>query len=313
MLFASLPLLQMLHRHSWRLSLAAACAACAVNVNAGTPQADTLRARHAALAGALADNPFRRPLHLISADKNDAVQGEVYAVVEHDFATVRAALQSREPWCDILILHPNVKQCRAEPATQRLAVRVGRKLNQDTSDAHPIDFEHRVATSGPDYLQVRMDARAGPLGTRDYRLVLEAAPVDAHRSFLHMSYSYGYGFAARVAMQAYLNTAGSGKVGFTVVSRRPDGSPVLADNLRGAVERNTMRYYLAIDAYLDSLAAPGDEQVERRLQQWFAATERYPRQLREMDREEYLSVKRMEIQRQRADIRAAGPSTSAFR
>jgi hypothetical protein len=302
------------YRPSWRSGLAALLAACAMgSAQATTPQAEVLRARHASLSAQLADNAFRRPLHLVSAEKGDTVQGEVYAVVEHDFATVRSALQSRQPWCDILILHPNVKQCRAAPATRRLAVSVGRKLSQEASDAHLIGFDHRVTAAEADYLQVRMDAPAGPMGTRDYRLVLEATPVDARRSFLHLSYSYGYGFAARMAMLAYLNTAGSGKVGFTVVSHRADGSPVLTGDVRGAVERNTMRYYLAIDTYLDSLSAPGDEQVERRLQNWFAATERYPRQLREMNREEYLSVKRLEIQRQRADVRAAGPLTSALR
>jgi hypothetical protein len=286
-------------RHAWRSSLAAALLAAFASSagHAATPQADALSARHAALAPELADNPFRRPLHLISAEKDDAVQGEVYAVVDHDFAALRTALQSRQPWCDILILHPNVKQCRAEPATRRVAVRVGRKLRQEASDAHLINFDHRVVAAGADYLQVRM----------------EATPVGERHSFLHLSYSYGYGLAARMAMLAYLNTAGSGKVGFTVVSHRPDGTPMLAGDVRGAVERNTMRYYLAIDTYLDSLDAPGDEQVERRLQQWFAATERYPRQLREMNREEYLSVKRLEIQRQQVDLRAAGPLASALR
>lgn len=302
-------------RHGWRSSLFAAILTAFASSagHAATPQADALSARHAALAPELADNPFRRPLHLISAEKDDAVQGEVYAVVDHDFAALRTALQSRQPWCDILILHPNVKQCRAEPATRRVAVRVGRKLRQEASDAHLINFDHRITAVGVDYLQVRMEAQAGPLGTRDYRLLLEATPVGERRSFLHLSYSYGYGLAARMAMLAYLNTAGSGKVGFTVVSHRPDGTPVLAGDVRGAVERNTMRYYLAIDTYLDSLDAPGDEQVERRLQQWFAATERYPRQLREMNREEYLSVKRLEIQRQQVDLRAAGPLASALR
>ena len=179
-------------------------------------------------------------------------------------------------------------------------MRIGRKLDQPAEDAFPIEFRHQVVSDGPDYLQVRLNAGTGPMGTRDYRIVIEATPLDASRSFLHMSYAYGYGFAAKVAMQGYLATAGSGKVGFSVVDRKPDGTPVLVDNVRGAIERNTMRYYLAIDAYLDSLAAPPQQQTERRLHEWFAATERYPRQLRELDQAQYLSIKRKEIQRQQA-------------
>jgi hypothetical protein len=73
--------------------------------------------------------------------------------------------------------------------------------------------------------------------------------------------------------------------------------------MRGVAERNTMRYYLAIDAYLDSIALPAPQQLEKRLQAWFDATEKYPRQLREVDREAYLRMKRDEVRRQAASAR----------
>ena len=46
--------------------------------------------------------------------------------------------------------------------------------------------------------------------------------------------------------------------------------------------------------YLASLSAPPAEQLERRLDTWFAATEKYAAQLHEMDRAEYLAMKRSE-------------------
>jgi hypothetical protein len=97
-------------------------------------------------------------------------------------------------------------------------------------------------------------------------------------------------------MKMYLGTMAQDKVGFTRTRNRgaDDG---FVGGMRGVVERNTMRYYLAIDAYLDSLALPGDEQVEKRLQAWFDATERFPRQLRELPRDDYLRMKRAELQR----------------
>jgi len=64
------------------------------------------------------------------------------------------------------------------------------------------------------------------------------------------------------------------------------------------VERNTMRYYLAIESYLGALSAPPQTRLEKRLQDWFAASERYSRQLHEMERGEYLEMKRREYQRQ---------------
>jgi len=60
------------------------------------------------------------------------------------------------------------------------------------------------------------------------------------------------------------------------------------------VERNTMRYYLAIDDYV---AAPAPSQLEQRLNTWFDATERYPRQLHEMEKPDYLAMKRVEAKR----------------
>ena len=57
-----------------------------------------------------------------------------------------------------------------------------------------------------------------------------------------------------------------------------------------------MRNYLAIDAYLD---APGASQLETRLGAWFDATEQYARQLHEIDRGDYLAMKRHEFERMR--------------
>jgi hypothetical protein len=51
---------------------------------------------------------------------------------------------------------------------------------------------------------------------------------------------------ARMAMQAYLLTAGRDKIGFSITSKKADGPPTYIAGVRGAVERNAMRYYLAI-------------------------------------------------------------------
>jgi hypothetical protein len=58
-----------------------------------------------------------------------------------------------------------------------------------------------------------------------------------------------------------------------------------------------MRYYLAIDAYLASLTAPPAQQRTQRMEAWFAATEQYATQLHELDRDDYLAMKRREFTR----------------
>lgn len=268
--------------------------------------ADALRARHAALAPELSHNAFQRPLHIESTENSSELKGEVYAVVDHPFATVESSLSAVDPWCDILILHLNVKHCHAAggPSNSTLAVSIGKKHDQPLSEAYRVNFHYQLASASPEYMKLLLSAPDGPLGTKDYRIVVEAVPIDAQRSFIHMSYAYGYGFAARIAMQGYLGTVGSGKVGFSVIDRRGD-QPVYVGSVRGVIERNTMRYYLAIDAYLDSLAAPAAQRQERRLHEWFAATERYPKQLHEVDEADYMSMKRKEIQRQQADTQTA--------
>jgi hypothetical protein len=59
------------------------------------------------------------------------------------------------------------------------------------------------------------------------------------------------------------------------------------------VERNVMRYYLAVQAFLETQSVPEPERFERRLGRWFELTGRYP-QLHEVDWEEYLETKRRE-------------------
>jgi hypothetical protein len=77
--------------------------------------------------------------------------------------------------------------------------------------------------------------------------------------------------------------------------------------LRGVVERNAMRYYLAIEAHLGALSAPPGARPERSMREWFAATERYPRQLHEIGRAEYLEMKRVEYGRDALVLRAERP------
>ena len=261
--------------------------------------ADALRTRHAALQAQLANNPFRRPLVLHSTQAPGAVEGDVHAVVEYPFPAVEAAVGQAATWCEILLLHLNVKQCSVSAGAQGevITAAIGRKNATTSSGAHRVAFAYRVVARTADYLRVELDAASGPLGTSDYRIVLEALPLDGRRAFIHLSYSYAYGAGAALAMRAYFNTAGSDKVGFTVVERRADGRPVYVGDVRGALERNTMRYFLAIDAYLNALAAPPETRFERRLELWFSATESYAHQLREIDKSEYLAQKQGEARR----------------
>ena len=284
-------------------SLAAAFVAIALSLSlaptAFAQDAPTLKARYTALQDKFANSQFGRPLVLESKESSGDLKGDVYAIVEHPYATVQQALASPDHWCDILILHLNVKRCKASAgASKTIALNVGRKFDQPVDDTYQLNFSYRVAASTADYLQVLLSADEGPLSTKNYRIQVEAVPIDPKRTVIHMSYAYGYGFAAKMAMQTYLSTIGSQKVGFTVVDKQADGKPVYQGGVLGLLERNTMRYYLAIDAYLSAYGLPAAEQPEKRIREWYASTERYAQQLHEMDQAEYLDMKRNEMRRQ---------------
>lgn len=279
-----------------------AAALWCVGVTALARDASPLLERYARLTPELAASPFQRPLLLQAANASAAASnGDVYAVMDHPFGELSAALAAVTHWCDILILPMNVKRCVAAgtAAQPTLRVAVGRKAEQPVKDAFLLEFQFGLRAQQANYLAVELDARDGPMDTRNYRLAFEAAPIDAQHTFVHMSYAYASGLAARMATNLYLSTSGRDKVGFSIVGHDASG-PIYVRGVQGVAERNTMRYFLAIEAYLNHLSTPPAEQAEARLRDWFAATERYPRQLREMGEAEYLAMKRRELREQAA-------------
>jgi len=256
--------------------------------------AAALRAKYDAVHTQFERNVFGRPLVLQSTEASGQLSGDIFAVLSHPFDQVSASLSQPAVWCDVLMLHLNTKYCapRGTDSARTLAVSIGRKFDQPLSEAQRVDFVWQPPNIGDDYLSVRLSADKGPLSTRDYRIELEATPLANGKTFIHLGYAYAYGVAARIAMQGYLATIGADKVGFTATGKDSAGEPSYVGGVRGVVERNTMRYYLAIDAYMD---AP--KQLPQRLATWFDSTERYARQLHEVEREDYLAMKRNEYKR----------------
>lgn len=255
--------------------------------------------KHTALAQPLARNPFGRPLVLESQEANNRVTGHAYAVLDFPFSTVSAQFKNPHQWCEVMILHLNTKYCRASgPAGhETLKVSIGKKTPQALGDASTLSFQFKLAEATQNFMAVNLMSRDGPMGTTDYRMALQIAALPGGKTFVHLSYAYSYGLAGKLAMQSYLGTIGRSKVGFTSVVQK-DGRSELVGGMRGTVERNTMRYYLAMEALMVSLQEPAPEQVAKRLDYWFSATEQYPEQLREIERASYLSMKRAELQRQ---------------
>lgn len=296
-----------MHKRLWSRSLSCLrcllllCAAgVAGAAMANADPAATLRAKYAALDQQLRQNQFQRPLVLDSIETPNRLTGDIYAIVAYPFGAVSSGLNNPDHWCDVMLLHINTKYCRAlvAPSGTTLRVHIGKKTPEALADAPRFEFNYSVATVTPEYLDITLKAKDGPLGTSDYLIELEAVALPNAKTFLHLTYSYAVNFAARLALQSYLGTVGRAKVGFTVIGKLSDGQADYIGGMRGLMERNTMRYYLAIDTFLESTNAAPAAQLEKRLQAWFTATERYPRQLHEVDRAAYLEMKRAEDLRQ---------------
>lgn len=262
--------------------------------------AAALNAKYTELNKQLLSNQFQRPLTLDSADSPNDLKGEIYAVIDYPFATVNAALNSPANWCDVLILNVYTKYCHAAAgkAGTVLTVNLSNKHEQALADTYRAQFDYRAVAATPNYFAVELAAEDGPLDTRDYRIWIEATSLKDGRTFLHFTYGYGFGVIGHLTMGGYLATMGRNKVGFTVIGKQPNGQPVYIKGVRGLVERNTMRYFLAIDAYLAALAVPPGEQLERRMQLWYDSNEQYARQLHEAERGDYMEMKRKEYQGQ---------------
>lgn len=287
-----------LKRMRYLLLISAASVTCSA-VAKPDPVA-ALHEKYKSLGEQLRQNQFKRPLVLDSTETSDRARGDIYVVLEYPFEVVKAGLNNPDHWCDVMILHINTKYCHAmvAPSGTSLRVNIGKKTQGELVDAERVDFNYSVTTTLPTYFEIMLHAKEGPLGTSDYLIQMEAVAIPKAKTFLHLTYSYTSNLAGRLALQTYLKTIGKGKVGFTVVGQQVDGQPDYVGGVRGLMERNTMRYYLAIDAFLGATSVAPALQLEKRLQDWFTSVERYQRQLHEVDREPYLEMKRAEYVRQ---------------
>jgi hypothetical protein len=266
---------------------------------AETASADALLAAYRELRPKLDTNTFGAPIHVVSTEEGKLKRGEVYGVIAHPFAPLAEVLRTPREWCAIALLHLNIKTCtheRAEPG-EWLNFYSGRKFYDPPERAYVLRYVFRVEAARADYLAVTLTAESGPFGTTDYRITLEAVPIESG-AFVHFRYAYRTSLMSSVATSGYLATLGSGKRGFTVTGRDREGGPEYVGGVRGIVERNAMRYYLAIQAFLESLDAPEAQRAEQRFQRWFDLTERYRAQLHELERADYLQYKRRELAQQ---------------
>jgi hypothetical protein len=259
-----------------------------------------LNAKYHKIEAKLLKNAFNMPLYVESWEEDYKASVDVYGIIEHPFETASSMLKVPGNWCDIVLLHINDKACTYARIgnTWLVTLYSGRKYYQPPEDAHQLNYVFRIKADQHEYLALQLNAANGPLSTKDHRIDAEMIPLDKNRMLLHLSYSFGYGGLGRMAMKSYFATIGRGKIGFSTVATDDHGQPVYVGGIKGAIERNVVRYYCAILSYLDSLKFPADQQFEKRINRWYDLTDRHKKQLHELEKDKYLINKRLEQKNQ---------------
>jgi len=260
--------------------------------------ADALLRQHSALQARLQASPFGEALVLDSHEQADSLSGEVHAELPVPIGRLQALFASGAAMCEMLLLHLNVRGCRARGVvgSEPIVLLVGPKQLDTAALLHRMAYRAKVDVAGTDVARLTLSAGTGPLGTRDHRIAIEAVAIEPARSFVRLSYAYGFGLTGRAAMKTYLATAGRTKIGFSLeASAEGERQPVRG--ARAALERNVMRYHLALLAYAQVEGDPGGERTEARLRRWFELTERHAPQLHEVPLDDYLRGKRQDFAR----------------
>lgn len=253
----------------------------------------------------LAQSVFGSPILLNSETGKDHAQGEVYALLDAPFTAIEETLSQPAQWCELAILHVNIKTCTYHD--DQLRFYVGRKYYQTPSQAYPLQYQFTKQSSDHHQLNIKLTAPKGPFNTSNYLIQLEAIPIDAQTSFIHFQYRYQFGLMARMAMQTYLATLGHDKVGFTQIGKDEDGEPIYIQGLQGVIERNVMRYIFAIESVLEARNSADEYRHTAQLVRWYAHIQNFPRQLVDLTREEYMDNKQRERSNQLEAQKALQP------
>jgi hypothetical protein len=263
------------------------------------PDALALQESYRNIKENLPKSTLLRPLQITSQESAAHLSGDLFATVEYDMAPIIVAASSAERWCEVMLLLSNSHGCQAAGGNNNdiLEVSISSSKTADIAGATPTAFQLQGRSTTAEYLDAALVAVDGPMGTRNISLRLQAIPLTATRSFVHLHYAYDTQWLGRMAMQAYLQTTGRGKVGFTPTADVSSSSAYIS-GVRGVIERNTMRYFLGFNCALAFNAQNPPQRFSSMAQCWYEQVERYPVQLHEMQRKEYLDMKSAEYRLQ---------------
>ena len=204
---------------------------------------------------------------LTSSDEGKELSAEVSSIIHHPFEMVVSSLEKAENWCQFMPLHFNIKACTYQSREGRklLTLYSGRKTYQSPDDSYEMTYRFEASRNDQSHLSLKLRADHGPVNTKDYRLEVKAQR-DEEGTLLHIYSSSRPSTLSSILTHGYLSTLGRDKVGFSRIQQ--NGEWRLVQGVRGVIERNVMRYHLAVDSFLSTQPLPETSRHTAALTTW---------------------------------------------
>ncbi len=228
--------------------------------------------------------------------------GHAFSLLDYSYSDVVNLLSSMENWCFAVILNVNIKTCTHEydaAGIKYLTFYVEDEHYVTPENAYHIRYRYEIIRQENSYFYLKMNAEEGPYDTGNYLFIVELIPLANNRSFIHLAYSAHFGWISRLLLNTYLATIGRRKFGFTVVGQNNAGQLKYIRGIQAIMERNTARYLLAFQAYLETLSVNPKDRFMAGLTQWHAYSELFKAQLYELNSADYIFNKKREFENQR--------------
>jgi hypothetical protein len=274
--------------------------AAALPPNPPDKQAESLIAVYHQFEARIAKSPLVLAIHLESHVESNFSGVDIYGIIDYPFETIQKELSKPRNWCDIIILHPNIRACTysaTDGGTMLTMHNVNRHF-QTITEAYQVYYKYQIMAGTPSFLDISMAADKGPMSSSDHKFRIMAVALDAKRSFVHLSYSYRYSPLQYIAIKSYFALFGSKVAGFSVEGVDEKNGPVYVSGVKASIERNLMRYYMAILAYFDALKYSPEQRFEKRLSGWIDLSDRFQKQFPKIERKQYFEFKRTDLKNQ---------------
>jgi len=238
------------------------------------------------------------PIYLETVQKEKVLNVNLLGLFPFKFSDVAEVVARPASYCEFLPLMLNVKSCvitEINPVT-RMKFYVAGKHYTPPLASYRIHAVFRLVDRTSEKIRIRLESEEDSAGKTGYDVDLVAIPLEG-QTLLYLKSRYAPGRVTRMATNTYVNVFAHDKPGFTEI-QKPGGEKKLITGFPAVIERSSVRAYLALKAYMINFHLPPAKRFEACLGTWYDLNRPYKKQLYELERDEYLQIKRREHQNQ---------------